>query len=94
MKTEFSTKKKERKEKKKRSEVFGWVDHLASQEDLLFLYKLTMQNIEEFLLRKHYKEGASVVTHFWTPRAEDSAHLFWTECRSLAHIHQKIDKGT
>jgi hypothetical protein len=36
----------------------------------------------------------SVVTQFWTPRAEDSVYLFWTECRSLAHIHQKIDKGT
>jgi len=93
MKTEFSTKKKERKEKKKRSEVFGWVDHLASQEDLLFLYKLTMQNIEEFLLRKHCKEGASVVTHFWTPRARDNVYLFRTKCKSVAHICWKIDKN-
>jgi len=30
-----------------------------------------------------------VVTQFWTPRAEDGVYLFWTECRSLAHIHQK-----
>jgi hypothetical protein len=65
-----------KKKEKKRSEVFGWVDHLASQEDLLFLYKLTMQNIEEFLLRKHCKEGASVVTHFRTPRARDGVYLF------------------
>jgi hypothetical protein len=31
-----------------------------------FLYKLTMQNIEEFLLRKHCKEGAFVATQFLT----------------------------
>jgi hypothetical protein len=31
-----------------------------------FLYKLTMQNIEEVLLRKHCKEGASVATQFFT----------------------------
>jgi len=35
-----------------------------------------------------------VVTQFWTPHAEDGVYLFWIECRSLAHIHQKIDKGT
>jgi hypothetical protein len=92
MKTEFSTKKKREKKKKKRSEVFGWVDHLASQEDLLFLYKLTMQNIEEFLLRKHCKEGASVVTHFWTPRARDNVYLFRTKCKSVAHIAGKLTK--
>jgi len=78
MKTEFSTKKKREKKKKKRSEVF--------------LYKLTMQNIEEFLLRKHCKEGASVVTHFWTPRARDNVYLFLTKCKSVAHICWKIDK--
>jgi len=32
----------------------------------VFLYKLTMQNIEEFLLRKYCKEGASVATQFLT----------------------------
>jgi hypothetical protein len=31
-----------------------------------FIYKLTMQNIEEFLLRKHCKEGAFVATQFLT----------------------------
>jgi hypothetical protein len=36
----------------------------------------------------------SVVTQFWTPRAGDGVYLFWTECRSLAHIRQKIDKST
>jgi len=35
-----------------------------------------------------------VVTQFWTPRAGDGVYLFWTECRSLAHICQKIDKST
>jgi len=35
-----------------------------------------------------------VVTQFWTSRAEDGVYLFWIECRSLAHIRQKIDKGT
>jgi hypothetical protein len=35
-----------------------------------------------------------VVTQFWTPRAGDGVYLFWTECRSLAHIRQKIDKST
>jgi hypothetical protein len=31
-----------------------------------FLYKLTIQNIEEFLLRKHCKEGASVAIQLLT----------------------------
>jgi hypothetical protein len=35
-----------------------------------------------------------VVTQFWTPRVGDGVYLFWTECRSLAHIRQKIDKST
>jgi len=35
-----------------------------------------------------------VVTQFWTPRAGDGVYIFWTECRSLAHIRQKIDKST
>jgi hypothetical protein len=35
-----------------------------------------------------------VVTQFRTPRAGDGVYLFWTECRSLAHIRQKIDKDT
>jgi hypothetical protein len=26
-----------------------------------------MQDIADILLRKHCKEGASVVTHFWVP---------------------------
>jgi hypothetical protein len=26
-----------------------------------------MQDIDDVLLRKHCKEGASVVTHFWVP---------------------------
>jgi hypothetical protein len=36
----------------------------------------------------------TVVTQFWTPRAGDGVYLFWTKCRSLAHICQKIDKST
>jgi len=31
----------------------------------LFLYKLIMQNIDEVLLHKHCKEGASVATYFF-----------------------------
>jgi len=34
-----------------------------------------------------------VVTHFWTPRAEDGVYPFWTKCRSVAHIWWKIDKS-
>jgi hypothetical protein len=34
-----------------------------------------------------------VVTHFWTPRVGDGAYLFWTECKSLAHVSWKIDKN-
>jgi len=52
-----------------------------------------MQNIEEFLLRKHCKEGAFVVTRFWTPRARDNVYLFRTKCKSVAHICWKIDKN-
>jgi hypothetical protein len=26
-----------------------------------------MQDIDDVLFRKHFKEGASVVTHFWVP---------------------------
>jgi hypothetical protein len=37
---------------------------------------------------------AYVVTQFWTPHAGDGVYLFRTECRSLAHIRQKIDKST
>jgi hypothetical protein len=51
-----------------------------------------MQNIE-FLLRKHCKEGASVVTHFWTPHARDNVYLFRTKCKSVAHICWKFDKN-
>ena len=36
---------------------FKKVNHLASQEDLLFLYKLTMQNIEEFCFVSIVKMG-------------------------------------
>ena len=78
----------------KKSEVLGWVDHSASKEDFfLFIYKLTMQNIEEFCFVKHCKEGASVVTYFLAPHARDGVYLFWTEYKSLAHICWKIDKS-
>ena len=39
---------------------------LSRQKDKFFFTKLTMQNIDEFLLRKHCKEGASVATQFLT----------------------------
>jgi hypothetical protein len=45
------------------------------------------------LLRKHCKEGASVVTHFLAPRARDGVYLFWTECKSLTHVCWKIYKS-
>jgi len=30
-----------------------------------------MQDINDALIRKHYKEGASVVTHFWVPTKQN-----------------------
>jgi hypothetical protein len=42
-----------------------WITQQA-KKTFCFLYKLTMQNIEEFLLRKHCKEGASIATQFFT----------------------------
>ena len=33
----------------------------------LFLFKLNMQDIDDVLVRKHCKDGASVVTHFLVP---------------------------
>jgi len=37
----------------------------------LFLYKLIMQDIDDVLLRKHCKEEASVVIHFWVPTKQN-----------------------
>ena len=34
-----------------------------------------------------------VVTHFWTPLAEDGVYPFWTKCKSVAHVWWKIDKS-
>ena len=39
------------------------------------------------------KEVSGVVTHFWTLRAGDGVYLFWTKCRSVAHVFRKIDKS-
>ena len=38
----------------------------TERQVFFFFTKLTMQNIDGFLLRKHCKEGATVVTQFWT----------------------------
>ena len=55
--------------------------------------RLTTRSTWQVLLRKHCKEGAAVVTHFWTSRDGEVVYLFWTECRSLTHVCLKIDKS-
>jgi hypothetical protein len=69
--------------------VFGYfqTDH-SSQGGMLYLG--SSQSLKLAISRAI----TSVVTQFWTPRAGDGVYLFWTECRSLAHIRQKIDKST
>jgi hypothetical protein len=51
-----------------------WITQQARK--IFFLYKLTVQKHLGVLLRKHCKEGASVVTHFLAPRARDGVYLF------------------
>jgi hypothetical protein len=50
-----------------------------------FLYKLTIQNIEEFLLRKHCKEGASVAIQLLT-------HVFDKFSEKIKKIAKKTMK--
>jgi hypothetical protein len=38
---------------------------LNKSDKHFFLHKLTMQNLDEILLRKHCKKKEYVVTHFW-----------------------------
>jgi len=41
----------------------------------------------------HFLPKTPVVTHFWTPRAEDGVYSFWTKCKNVAHVWWKIDKS-
>jgi hypothetical protein len=43
-----------------------------------------MQDIDDVLLRKHCKEGASVVTHFWIPTKPKKMKI-----RKYEKIYQK-----
>jgi len=51
-----------------------------------FLYKLIMQDIDDVLLRKHCKEGASVVIYFWVPTKQKKRE-------NTKNIYQKIFEG-
>jgi hypothetical protein len=58
----------------------------GSTKQIIFI-KLTTgsEAFDKFWLLKFYKEGASVVTHFYPPNVGDGVYPFLTKCRSLAH---------
>ena len=57
------------------------MDNLASKEDFFFSLQAYYAKHCGVLLRKHCKEGASVVTHFLAPRAGDVVYLFESNAR-------------
>ena len=61
------------------------VNEKERQKDKFFLYKAYYAKHRGFLLRKHCKEGATVVTQFWT-------HQDFLECYFISIIIYKNPK--
>jgi hypothetical protein len=47
-----------------------------------------MQDINDVLLRKHCKEGASVVTHFWVP-TKQNIKWKWENTKNISKTYSK-----
>jgi len=56
-----------------------------------FRHNLDVMHIEKNVFENIF--NIIVVTHFLTPCARDGVYLFWTKCRSLAHVCWRIDKS-